>query len=146
MNVEPTSEPTPDLDEVKQYQEQEALLKVPVSVESIGPVQVHTLPARDASMREIFVNDTTQQIVGLNLRRQKVSVWATAPDASTYVYIGSDKNQVESGTAARLPAPVDTYADGMPMVLTMTHTLQMWVKAAAGKTAQLSIVTEDWAD
>lgn len=140
------SESTPDLEDLQQEPEPDAFITVPVRVESIGTVQTHVIPARDASMRSVAVDSTVQQIVGANLRRQRIRVWATAATASNFVYIGTDKNQVESNTAARLPAVVDTYADGAPVILDMSHAKEIWVKCPPDVTAVLSIVTEDWAD
>lgn len=149
--MNPYEEPsTPDLDDLQQNNEREAAIEVPVRVVDIGPVQVHELPARDASMRMITVvgGAPTQQIVGGNLRRKKVTVWATCSGEDNKVlYIGCDKNTVESGNAAQLPAMVNTYASGPPVPLVMSHTLPLWVSSPVGSAdIQLSVVTEDWAD
>jgi len=146
--VNPYEEPsTPDLNDLQQNNEREAPIEVPVRVVDIGSVQVHTLPARDATMRAIVVDDNVQQIVGGNLRRQRITVWATAIGAnSNFIYMGTDKNQVETNNAAQLPAMVNTYADGPPVVVTMTHAMPIWVKAPIDVQCTLSVITEDWAD
>ncbi len=137
---------TPDLTDLQQEEETDAIIEVPVRLVNTATVQAHLLPSRDASMRSVTVDTNVQQIVGANLRRRIMRVWATAATASTIVYIGTDKNQVESSTAAVLPAVVDTLADGMPLVLPMTHGLQVWAKAVGANPVTLSVVTEDWAD
>lgn len=140
------SESTPELEDLQQEEEPDAVIEVPVRVVDIGPVQVHLLPARDAVMRNTSVTAAVQQIVGANLRRKSLTVWATADNASGFLYIGTDKNEVESNTAALLPAPVDTFADGAPVMLTMTHALQVWIKNPGENAITLSFVSEDWAD
>jgi hypothetical protein len=146
MNYPEYEEPsTPDLADLQQEEESDALIEIPVRVVDIGPVQVHQVPSRDAVMRNVIVSDV-QQIVGANLRRRSITVWATADTASGYVYIGTDKNEVESGTTARLPALVDTYTDGAPVTLTMTHALQIWVANPGVNPVTVSFVSEDWAD
>lgn len=140
------NESTPELEDVLQEEESEGVIEVPVRVASIGPVQTHVLPARDAIMRSVTVNDSVQQIVGGNLRRQKLTVWATSATSSGFLYIGTNKNEVESDLAARLPALVDTYVDGSPMIMEMTHTLPVWVKNTGAEIITLSFVAEDWAD
>lgn len=141
---------TPDLDDLQQNNEREAAIEVPVRVVDIGSVQVHALPARDASMRMITVvgGAPAQQIVGGNLRRQSITLWATCSGADNkMLYIGCDKNTVESGNAAQLPAMNNIYTNGVPMTLTMHHTLPVWVMSPTGSAdIQLSVVTEDWAD
>lgn len=140
-----TNDSTPDLDDIQQYEEPEPMLEVPIRITNSDPIQVHILPARGASMRSIHVSTTIQQIVGGNLRRKSITVWASRESASSYVYIGTDKNMVESGSAARLPAMLDTFADGAPVILEMTHTQPLWAMSPGGP-VMLSVVTEDWAD
>lgn len=137
---------TPDVADLQQEEETDGFVVLPVRVTDQGPVQVHQLPSRDASMRSVYVDENVQQIVGANLRRRTMTVWATAETASTFLYIGTDKNQVESGTAALLPAHLDDFTNGAPTQLTMTHALQVWVKAVGANPVTLSVVTEDWAD
>lgn len=137
---------TPELADLQQEEETDGYVVLPVRVTDQGPVQVHQLPSRDASMRSLHVGTEVQQIVGANLRRRKMIVWATAETASTFVYIGTDKNQVENGTAALLPAHLDDFTNGAPTQLTMTHAMQVWVRAAGVNPVTLSVVTEDWAD
>lgn len=138
--------PTPDLDDMQQLEEPEGMIRVPVRVVEIGPVQTHSLPARDAVMRSVTVDANVQQIVGRDLRRKTIRVWATAATASGELYIGTDKNEVESGTCAQLPAPVDTLANGIPNTLEMTHCLPLWVKNTGPNPITLSYVAEYWAD
>jgi hypothetical protein len=133
---------TPELNDLQQNNEHEAVIEVPVRVVDIGPVQVHTLPSRDAVMRSVTVDGNVQQIVGANLRRSKITVWATADVADQFVFIGTDKNEVESGTAARLPATIL----GTPVMLTMHHAVQLWVMTTGAEPVILSFVSEDWAD
>lgn len=141
---------TPDLDDLQQNNEREAPIEVPVRVVDIGSVQTHKLPARDASMRMITVigGAPAQQIVGGNLRRQSITLWATCSGTDNkMLYVGCDKNTVESGSAAQLPAMNNIYTNGIPMTLTMHHALPVWVMSPAGSAdIQLSVVTEDWAD
>lgn len=139
-------ESTPDLEDLQQNNEHEAFIEVPVRVVDIGSVQVHHLPARDAISRSTTVSNSPQQLVGANLRRSKFTLWATAASASGFVYVGTDLNEVESGTCAMLPAPVDTMADGVPPMLTMTHARQVWVRNSGANPVTVNFVAEDWAD
>lgn len=138
---------TPELEDLQQNNEREALIEVPVRVVDIGPVQVHLVPARDAVMRSVGVTqDVVQQLVGGNLRRKSLVVWATSATASGHIFIGTDKNEVESETSARLPAFLDSLVEGPPVMLTMTHCKPVWVKNTTANLMTVSFVAEDWAD
>jgi hypothetical protein len=138
---------TPELDDLQQEEESESIIEVPVCVKSIGPVQVHTLPARDAISRSVTANtDVVQQLVGGNLRRNRMVVWATSDTAAGFIFIGTDKNEVESETCARLPASVDTLVEGPPIMLTMHHAMPVWIKNTGDNPIIVSFIAEDWAD
>lgn len=139
-------ESTPDLDGLQQLDKPESAIRVPVIVTEIGPVETYSLPARGAVMRAVAVGSDTESLVGRDLRRKCITLWATADTASGFVYIGTDQNEVESGSCARLPALVDTYADGAPVMLTMTHNAQVWVRNAGANPVRLNYVAEYWAD
>lgn len=140
-------ESTPDLDGLQQLNEPGSLIEVPVKVNSIGPVQVHLLPSRDAVMRSVGVTqNVVQQLVGGNLRRKSLVVWATSATASGHIFIGTDKNEVESESSARLPAFLDSLIEGPPVMLTMTHCKPVWVKNTTANLMTVSYVAEDWAD
>ena len=136
---------TPDLEDLQQNNERESAIEVPVRVVDIGPVQVHTLPNRDAVMRSTNVpNGTMQQLVGGNLRRQKMDLWATGEVTGGTLYVGVNQNEVESGTCAVLPIVVN---DGTsPFRLEMTHSLPVWVRNASGNDILVSFLAEEWAD
>ncbi len=65
---------TPDLDEMQQQDPAVPALDVDV----IGPVQVHALPARTGVMHNVTVGDTATQILGRDLRRGRVLIWAAS--------------------------------------------------------------------
>lgn len=136
---------TPDLDDLQQNNEREAAIEVPVRVVDIGPVQVHTLPARDAVMRSVVMpTDTMQQLVGGNLRRNRMVIWATAEVSAGSVFVGVNKNEVESGTCAIMPAVVQ---DGTaPFELVMNHAMPVWVRNVSGNPITVSFLAEEWAD
>ena len=139
------SESTPDLDDLQQENEPDAIISVPVRVESIGPVQVHHLPARDAVMRSTTMpTGTMQQLVGGNLRRSRFLMWATAEVTGATLFVGVNKNEVEAGTA--LVYPVDVNDGTPPLVLEMFHALPVWVRNAYGSDVLVSFLAEDWAD
>jgi len=142
-------EPTPGLDQLQQEGETDGGIEVPVKVREMPIVQVHPLPARDAVMRSVVAttDNSTQQLVGLDLRRKRITVWATSATADGVVYVGSDKNEVESGTASLFPAVVDTLANGVPMVVTMEHCMPLWVRNPDdANPVTVSYVAEYWAD
>ncbi len=136
---------TPDLDDVQQLEEPERHINVPVRVTEMPPVRTQALPARDASMRSMSVTNVVQQLVGGNLRRQRIAVWAHTEVTGSVLFIGTDKNQVESGTAAQLHVALLS-TEIPPMLLEMSHTLPLWVMASTENAITVSIVTEDWAD
>lgn len=143
--MNPYEEPsTPELDDLQQNNEREAAIEVPVRVVDIGPVHVHQLPARDAIMRNVTVSSEAQQIVGGNLRRSYLAVWATGEVTGATVYVGVDKNEVESRTCAILPVIVN---DGSsPFILEMHHAKPVWVAHDGESVVTLSFISEDWAD
>lgn len=140
------NEPIPELDDIQQLEEPAALIEVPVRVVDMGAVQAHLLPARDAVLRSVTVSDNVQLLMGKDMRRKCVTVWATSATANGHVFIGVDKSEVESETCARLPAMVDTLVSGPPMVLTMTHYLPLWVKNTTVNPVTVSFAVEYWAD
>jgi hypothetical protein len=90
--------------------------------------------------------DVVQHILGTDPRRKKVTIWATSATATGILYVGTDKNAVESLNSAQIPAVVDTYADGLPFKLEMTHCQGFWVKNTTANTMTLSYVAEYWAE
>lgn len=137
---------TPDIDELQQLEE-DPTPSVMVRVEEVlSPVQVHRLPARDVVMRNAVVSGTVQQLVGRDLRRSKITIWATAGTASAGVYIGTRLDEVEQGTCAILPALIDTFADGPTPLLEMNHCESIWVKRSGDNDVTVSFVAEYWAD
>lgn len=138
---------TPDLDDLQQNNEREAAIKVPVRVVEIGPVQVHGVPARDAVMRSVTVvpGAGVMQLVGRDLRRSRVQVWAHAEADGDYIYIGSDKNEVESGSSARIYGAVPGGLDRATF-LDMSHIMPLWVSNPVVNPIIVNFVAEYWAD
>lgn len=140
----------PDMDTLEQREDVEAFIRVPVKVEEInGPVTVHHLPARDAVLRNVTLpaDGTLVPIVNLESRRSRVRLWATSAAAFNTYCIGVDKSEVQAGTAALVPAVIDTGAGGTPFVLDMTHRMPLWAKNVGGTNIiTLSYIAELWAD
>lgn len=138
---------TPELDDLQQNNEREAPIEVPVRVVDIGPVQVHSLPARDAVMRSVtaVVGAGVMQLVGKDLRRSRIVVWAQGEADGDFIYIGVDKNEVESGTAAQMLAAV---AGGLEpaILLDMSHAMPLWVRNSGVNPVTVSFLAEYWAD
>lgn len=138
---------TPDLEDVQQNNEREAKIEVPVRVVDIGSVQVHNLPARDAVMRMVTATPDSSviQLVGYDLRRSRLAVWAQSEADGDFVYIGVDKNEVESNNAARLVGEVP---GGLApsLLLDMTHCMPVWVKNTGVNPVMVSFLAEYWAD
>lgn len=146
--MNPYEEPsTPELDDLQQNNEREAAIEVPVRVVDIGPVQVHTLPARDAVMRSVTAvpGAGVMQLVGKDLRRSRIVVWAQGETDGDFIYIGVDKNEVESGTAAQMLAAV---AGGLEpaILLDMSHAMPLWVRNSGVNPVTVSFLAEYWAD
>lgn len=142
-----SNESTPDLDDVQQVEEPEPMLEVPVRITNSDPIQVHMLPALGAVSRSYTVaEDVVLQLVGANMRRKSLTVWATCATAGGHLYIGVDRNEVQSETCARMPAPVDSLVEGPPFILSMTHTAQVWVKNPGVNPVTVSFIAEDWAN
>lgn len=140
---------TPPLNDLMQLEDDEGPIVVPVRVVQItDPTRVQPMPARDSGMRSIVVtaNSATQSLLGRDLRRSRVTVWATAATANGTLLLGSDKNEVESGTAALLPAMINTLVNGAPPMLTVMHCQQLWVRNAGANDITVSYVSEYWAD
>lgn len=139
------TEPTPDLDDVLQIEESEGLIVVPVKIVESEQLRVHHIPNRSAVMRGIVVPDgDMQQLVGGNLRRSRLSLWATGLVTGGTLYVGVDKNEVESGTCAVLPIVVN---DGTsPFRIDMTHSMPVWVRNVSGNPITVSFLAEEWAD
>lgn len=138
---------TPELDDLQQHDEPEEGVKVPVIVKEIGPVRAHLMPARDAVMRSVTAtaDNSVQQIVGRDLRRSRLQVWVQGEADGDFVYIGVDKNEVESGTAARVLAEVP---GGLApaLLLDMTHCMPVWIKNTGVNPVMVSFVAEYYAD
>ncbi len=137
---------TPELEDLQQLEPDEGMIKVPVKVVEItDPVQVHTLPARGAVMRSVTATeDRPEMLVGYDLRRKSLAIWGDAV-ANGYVFIGTRRDEVEQGTAARWPVQINTGANGNAPVLYMTHCEAVFVKAI-GENAVISYIAEYWAD
>src|SRR5690606_30392885 len=130
---------TPDLDELQQDEPTVPALDVDV----IGPVRTHALPARTCVMHNVTVGATATQILGRDLRRGRVLLWAYA-DAAALYYVGTRDDEVTSGTSAKLvAAPNDGSA--VPQVLELRHCEAVYVRAASG-TVDVQYVAEQWAD
>lgn len=138
---------TPELDDLQQNNEHEALIEVPVRVVDMGPVHSHSIPARDAVMRSVtaVTDGSVMQIVGQDLRRSRLSVWAQGEVDGDFIYIGVNKNEVESGTSARMLGAVP---GGLApsVLLDMTHTLPVWVRNTGVNPVIVNFVAEYWAD
>lgn len=144
-----TSESTPDLEDLQQENERDAIVEVPVRIVKAGSLQVHILPARDAIMRSVTIpiDGTVQQIVGKNLRRSSITIWAHGEADGDMIYIGTDKNEVESNSSAQIWATaVGSLATAN--TIRMTHAMPIWVKNQpnASNPVTLSFIAEDWAD
>jgi hypothetical protein len=73
-----------------------------------------------------------------------MDLWATGEVTGGTLYIGVDKNEVESGTCAILPIVIN---DGTsPFRIEMTHTMPVWVRNASGNPITVSFLSEEWAD
>lgn len=138
---------TPDLDDLQQQEEDDTGIIVPVRVREIGPVSVHNLPARDAVMRCATAVGSAgpMQLVGRDLRRSRILVWAHGEADGDFIYIGSDKNEVESGTSARIFAAVPGGLDRATF-LDMTHAMPLWVRNTGVNPIIVNFVAEYWAD
>lgn len=146
--MNPYEEPsTPDLDDLQQNNEREAAIEVPVRVVDIGPVQTHSIPARDAVMRSVTAVPAApvMQLVGRDLRRSRILVWAHAEADGDFIYIGSDKNEVESGTSSRIFGAVPGGLDRATF-LDMTHVMPLWVNNTGVNPVIVNFVAEYWAD
>lgn len=128
------SDPAPDLDDVQQ-QEPCPLPVPPVPVAVDGPVQVRTLPVRTTSMRSLPI-DAVETIAAQDPRRATVLVYATTGTAA--FFIGTDRQMVESGAAAR-------FNSGMQVTLRSTD--RLWARSATpGTVCQLTVIIDNWAD
>ncbi len=139
------SESTPELDDLQQEETPEGLIRVPVKVVEIGPLEVHRLPNRGAVMRSVTATeDVVQMLVGYDLRRSRLTIWGDAV-ANGVIILGTRKDEVEQETAARWPVQINTGVNGVAPVLVMEHCEAVWVKAK-GENAQVSYIAEYWAD
>lgn len=129
----------PELDEVQQDEPEATALDVDV----VGPVRAHALPARTCVMHNVTVGATATQILGRDLRRGRVLLWAYA-DAAALYYVGTRDDEVASGTSAKLVA-VKNDASAVPQVLELRHCEAVYVRAASG-TVDVQYVAEQWAD
>ena len=136
----------PDLDDLQQQEEPEGLIVVPVKIVESEQLRVHNLPNRRAILRNVIANGTdVQQIVGGNLRRQKLTVWAVCADVGTWLWIGTDRADVESNTAARLHCGLIGTAPA-PVQLVMNHAAPVWVRSSSAQLVNVSFLAEEWAD
>jgi hypothetical protein len=137
---------TPELDDLQQNNEREAAIEVPVRVVDIGSVQVHTLPAREAVMRALTVvaDAPVMQIVGGDLRRMKLTTWVRGVENGDFIYMGVDKNEVESETAAQIFASSPVAVSDTSLI--HTHCLPVWVKNTGTNDVVVSFLAEYWAD
>lgn len=138
---------TPDLDDVQQLEEPERPINVPVRVTEMPPVRTQALPARDAVMRNATAvgGAGPMQLVGRDLRRSRILVWAHGEADGDFIYIGSDKNEVESGTSARIFAAVPGGLDRATF-LDMSHVMPLWVRNSGVNPVMVNFVAEYWAD
>lgn len=143
----------PELREVQQLEPDdydEPPIVVPVRICEIeeGPLPIHVLPAREASMRNYVLGSGDKvQILGRDLRRSRVKVWAvTSGTEAASILIGTDLAEVEQGTAALLPVVLDDLSVAAPFVLDMSHTKEMWVRNTHTDPVTVSVLSEYWAD
>lgn len=138
---------TPDLDDLQQNNEHDGAIVVPVRVTDMGPVQVHSLPARDAVMRSVtaVAGGSVMQLVGRDLRRSRIQVWAHGEADGDLIYIGSDKNEVESNSSSRIYAAVAGGLDRATF-LDMTHVMPLWVSNPGVNPIVVNFIAEYWAD
>jgi hypothetical protein len=144
---------TPHLMALQQREEEDyedPIIEVPVKVTEFcaEPLNVHPLPARECSMRNYVLSAGTKvQILGRDLRRSRVKVWAVTEGATAAnILIGTDLAEVEQGTAALLPVMIDDLSVAAPFVLAMSHTKEMWVRNTHTDPVTVSVVSEYWAD
>lgn len=130
---------TPELDELQQQEPETPALDVDV----VGPVQTHALPARTSVMHNVSVGTTATQILGRDMRRGRVVLWAYASSAALF-YVGTRSDEVQAGTAAKLVA-VKNDGSALPQVLELRHCEAVYVKASSG-TVDVQYVAEQWAD
>jgi hypothetical protein len=145
--VNPYEEPsTPELDDLQQNNEREAPIEVPVRVVDIGSIQAHIIPARDAVMRSVtaVAGAAVMQLVGKDLRRQKLVTWVRGVEDGDFVYMGVDKNEVESETAAQIFASSAVAVSDTSLI--HTHCLPVWVKNTGSNDVTVSFLAEYWAD
>lgn len=138
---------TPDLEDLQQNNEREAAIEVPVRIVDQGPVQTHLIPARDAIMRSVtaVAGAEAMQIVGRDLRRSRIIVWCHGEADGDFIFIGSDKNEVESGSSAQMLADVPGGLD-RATDLSMTHVMPIWVRNVGTNPVTVNFVAEYWAD
>lgn len=137
---------TPELDDLQQHEEPDAKIEVPVRVVGIGTLQTHVLPARDAVMRSVtaVAGAAVMQLVGRDLRRQKLTTWVRGEADGDFIFMGVDKNEVESETAARLYASSAVAVSDTSLI--HTHCLPVWVKNTGANDVTVSFLAEYWAD
>lgn len=131
------SDSTPELPEIQQ---EVPAVDVKGQVEVVNAVRTYELPSRIGTSRSYLVSDTdTQPLLGADLRRKRVTLLASATTTGTATgfYVG-EREDVRSGMAALWPINV-------PLVL--QHTEQIFVRCATpSAVAQVSIISENWAD
>lgn len=138
---------TPDLEDLQQHDERDAIVEVPVRVVDIGPVQVHHVPARDAVMQSVtaVAGAPAMHLVGRDLRRSRITVWCHGEADGDFIFIGSDKNAVESGMSARIFA-ANPGGLARATMLDMSHVMPLWVRNIGVNPVMVSYVAEYWAD
>jgi hypothetical protein len=141
------NEPTPDIEDVQQYEEEPALIVVPTRVVESTPLQTHALPARNAVMRSVTSNPdgSVIQLVGRDQRRSRITVWAQGETDGDFIFIGVDKNEVESGTAAHMLAGIPGGLAPSPL-LVMSHCDWIYVRNTGVNPVIVSFCAEYWAD
>lgn len=123
-------EPTPDLDEVQQFEPEASCLDVDVK----GPVRTHALPARTAIAHNVTVGTTATQILGADQRRGRVQLWAYPVTDDTPETVIDDATISATSNSAAIAAPdADTFS------------LALQVDNTAGTSPTLDIDVE-WSD
>lgn len=134
-------ESSPDIDDVYQEEEPEPTA-VPVKVNH--PVQVHILPSRMGVSRNYQVGTTNVvPLLNANPKRRRATLLATlttSADSSTSrgVFIGQNADAL-SGEAAVWPYNV-------PLVVEHSELIYVRAQGTLTTAAQISVITEDWAD
>lgn len=130
---EPVAELQPDTAEVLQEEAPEQYQAIPVCVKEVqAPVRVQALPRKGAASLTKALTTTPVQVLRADHWRGRALLLASA---DVLVAFSEASCQDDSKMAAW---PADT-------PLELSATVEVWAKAATG-TADLSVITERWAE